>query len=158
MPTEALVERPAGHDLQGPRDVLGQHRRQPDRNLLEGPRKVGIVFVREAGHQARRQEHCHRLGQGELQGRQEALLGDTPASLVAPERDLHLALQRLKIPVDRPSRHPDGRGDLFRSGTLLAALFEKSELAVIAACAIPLCVSSLANVHAGFPVRSPAAR
>ena len=133
---ERGVERPAGHHLEGPPDMLGEHRRQPAGELLEGGREVGVVFVGVADHQARREEDGHRLGSRELQGWQESLALDAPAATLAPHRDPDLALQRPQVAVDRPFRDADLAGNVLDPGAGVAAALEDANDTVEAGQAI----------------------
>ena len=103
------------HDVEGPLDVLREGRRQPDRQLLEGGREVGVVLVGVADHQPRRQDDGHRLGLGQLERRQERPSpGRCPTPALGPQRD-DLLVDGLEVAVDGPDRHADPLGEVGRA-------------------------------------------
>ena len=56
---------------------------------------------------------------------QQALLVETVAAAVLPDRHLELVLDGDEVAIRRPLRHPDGLGDLGRGGASLAATLEE---------------------------------
>ena len=82
-------------DPQRPVDVLGERRRQALLELLERRGQVRVVLVGVADHQPGRQEDRHRLGERELQRRQEVVADDAPEPALGPDADADLLVDRL---------------------------------------------------------------
>ena len=127
-------------------DVRRQHLRQAGRQLLERRREIGVVVVRVASHQPRRQEDRHRLGLGQVERREEALLVDPVPAVRLPDRQLQLVLDRDQVPIGGPLGHPDRTRNLGRRRAALATALEERHHPVEACGAIPLGAQAVAFV------------
>ena len=127
MAVEPVVHRPAGEVIQRPFHVLAEGVGQAVLQLGERGREVGVVLVGIARHEAGSQEHGHRLRQRQAQRRQERPLLHAPPAALAPERDLHLVLERVQVPVDVPHGHVRAAGDLGRPDAGLAVPLEHAQ-------------------------------
>ena len=102
--------------------------RQPALELLEGGGEVRVVLVGVADHQPGRQDDGHRLGLGQLERRQERLLGiDPPDAVLAPDRQPELLLDRVQVAVDGPHGHPDPGRDVAGPDALGMGLQDRHE-------------------------------
>ena len=116
MLAEGRVARMLGEDVQGPLHVLGERGRQDLLQLLEGGGEVRVVLVGVADHQTGRQDDGHRLGQGQLEGRQELLADDAPQRRppTRPATPISSSMAA-QVAVDGPRRHVDPPRDLGRA-------------------------------------------
>ena len=112
---EVRIERGVLQDVEAARHVLPERLGQVRRELLERRAEVGVVLVGVADHQPRSEEDGHRLGQGELERRQEGRVEQPPAALVRPHRQPDLPLQRPEIAVHVAHGHPEPLGDVLRA-------------------------------------------
>jgi hypothetical protein len=108
--------------------MLRKGRGQAAFQLLERGGQVGVVLVGVADHEAGREHDRHRLSLGEFEWRQERLLViDPPHTLVAPDREAKLVLERDQVAVDGPHRHSDPGGDVGRAHPLRVGLQDRDE-------------------------------
>ena len=90
--------------------------------------EVRVVLVRVADHQPGGQDHGHRLLLGQLERREEGLLGvDPPHAVLAPDRESELLLEGDQVAIDRAARHPDPGGDVARAHPLRVGLQHRHE-------------------------------
>ena len=109
---EALVVRVSRQDVQRPCHVLGQCPREDLAELLERRTEIRVVLVGVTNHQPGRQDDGHGLVLGQLQRGQELVGREAPATIVRPDGDADLALDRGEVAVDGPHRHVDPAGDV----------------------------------------------
>ena len=125
---EPLVARRLGQAVERPLDVLGERRGEPALELLEGGGEVRVVLVGVADHQPGRQHDGHRLALGQLERRQERLLGiDPPDAVLTPDRQPELLLERGQVAVDGAHGHPDPGRDVAGPDALGMGLQDRDE-------------------------------